>query len=309
MALLDIRNKAYEQPAHKSTTATKSQSRPLLERETVAVPVKAGSADLNVDMQQEAAQQIQVALPFSNNSSTYFPAFAIEFAPESDAKHSYDHEMELLEAYKAANPADISVIESVARVISSQSTSSKLASSASSDMSVDGKRDAVDEAWIGEEYETMDLGMDKLFKKFQKTVAKAPEQCIRFIFGESRYGIKTEPLWYKMDSVQSALSSQSAPPCSLCGGKRVFECQLMPNVLNVLPINTVACAEPVESSSTVVDKKTAVDIQKLHAGMDWGTVLIYSCERDCEAEAGADLTGETLQSFQLMSEFVAVQSE
>jgi pre-rRNA-processing protein TSR4 len=66
----------------------------------------------------------------------------------------------------------------------------------------------------------------------------------------------------------NSASSPMIEKCSICGSPRRFECQLMPNLINVLK-------KPAQSTSP--------DNQ-----MEWGTCLVFTCENDCcmDVEAG-----------------------
>ncbi|XP_018522531.1 programmed cell death protein 2 [Lates calcarifer] len=86
----------------------------------------------------------------------------------------------------------------------------------------------------------------KVFQKFKKKIAPEPHQVVRYSRGGS-------PLWV---SSQHIPSDQDIPPCT-CGAKRVFEFQVMPQLLN----------------SLCVDSKGA--------SIDWGTVAVYTCSASC----------------------------
>ena len=66
------------------------------------------------------------------------------------------------------------------------------------------------------------------------------------------------PFSTRPDPVQErrVYSTAAVDKCGECGGERVFECQLMPNVINVL-------CKGVETQ------------------IEWGTVMVFSCENDC----------------------------
>lgn len=130
----------------------------------------------------------------------------------------------------------------------------------------------------------------------------------------SRYELDGTPLPYSSDSVFLSLfpSSPSSAPaltnvtkaafqppapkrayfpgsdaiakCPICRSKRVFECQLMPNLINVLQ------KEDRDSDSkkgAQTDEERRKTLEKAlreggsDSGMDWGTCLIFSCEKDC----------------------------
>ena len=54
------------------------------------------------------------------------------------------------------------------------------------------------------------------------------------------------------------------PPCENCGAKRVFELQLVPHAITMLEVDELGLD-----------------------GMDWGTIIVGVCERDC-AERGVE---------------------
>ncbi|KAK7202720.1 programmed cell death protein 2 [Myxozyma melibiosi] len=105
--------------------------------------------------------------------------------------------------------------------------------------------------------------IDKVFQKFADTVAENPEQVVR-------YERAAAPLLYsKSDAVARQITSRSAggaysssliPRCSLCGGERVFEFQLMPHAIQVL------------------EESSGVDMLN---GMEWGTIIVATCKQDC----------------------------
>ncbi|KAJ7746916.1 programmed cell death protein 2 [Mycena maculata] len=160
-----------------------------------------------------------------------------------------------------------------------------------------GKGDK-DVSWISEAYENS-LDVDQVFERFTKRVAYEGDQCVR-------YELEGTPLPYASDSVLDSLfplpptppvpvtkavftvmpptkrtyDPSSIPPCPVCKSKRVFECQLMPNLINVLRRD----ADGKDKRLTDEERRTLVE-QELKRGksrgMEWGTCLIFSCSRDC----------------------------
>ncbi|KAH6573268.1 hypothetical protein BASA62_003043 [Batrachochytrium salamandrivorans] len=204
-----------------------------------------------------------------------FPAFQIEFESEPTTEEdTYMHEMSLLQAYRSANPSDAAYFEPNGKQLLSNESFRKT-------------NDNSGNEWLGETYEAMGLGVDKLFKRFQRTVHLASEQCIR-------YSLKGTPLWYKANTTQSELSSGHIPICERCGAKRVFECQLMPNILNILKVDTHVSSRDatplahVSSDFSATTKEedggkikpqteNGAHITSPHfgSGMDWGTVYVF----------------------------------
>lgn len=138
----------------------------------------------------------------------------------------------------------------------------------------DGKGRGVDtphEKFLPEKYEKTSFGSaEKTLVKFQQTVAVTPSQCLR-------YASSTDdaPLKYTSQAEHNP-SSARLPRCEHCGAQRVFEMQLMPALLTVLQVDRpefATCAE-----------QPAEDI-----GLEYGTVLVYSCEQSCQPPGiGAD---------------------
>ena len=89
---------------------------------------------------------------------------------------------------------------------------------------------------------------DKNFKRFQKVVQAAPEQIIRHQRG-------AVPLWVTTDNVPTEI-----PPCQYCGSSRIFEFQIMPQLLSFLNLDSVG------------------------QSVDWGTLAVYTCEKSCDQD-------------------------
>lgn len=136
--------------------------------------------------------------------------------------------------------------------------------------------DEAGETWQGETYEKQHLprGVDKQFKKFTERVECAPAQCVRYAF----HG---QPLFYSMLNQQQ--QQAIAGRCQRCHGPRVFEFQLMPNILSILPTTEYATKEQktvvVENSSGKRDTKAVLD--SWNVGMEFGTILVFVCQKDC----------------------------
>ncbi|XP_067845645.1 programmed cell death protein 2 [Heptranchias perlo] len=88
---------------------------------------------------------------------------------------------------------------------------------------------------------------DQIFNKFKRTTALAPEQVLRYCRGGS-------PLWVSGENIPT---DTDIPNCS-CGAKRVFEFQVMPQLLYQLKVD------------------------RLGESLDWGTLVVYTCEQSCD---------------------------
>jgi len=97
------------------------------------------------------------------------------------------------------------------------------------------------------------------------------------------------------------------PPCEACGGPRAFECQLMPNLINVFratssktsskkapkqtdqerraEVARLLRSEEVATLDTVVSGEGAdtakEDSAAAKGDMEWGTCMVFSCIADC----------------------------
>ncbi|KAK3766943.1 hypothetical protein RRG08_040462 [Elysia crispata] len=87
---------------------------------------------------------------------------------------------------------------------------------------------------------------DQQFLKFKKRIEPEPDQVLRYCRGG-------EPLWI---SAYHKASAEEIPNCS-CGAGRVFEFQVMPQLLNYL------------------------NLDRLGNSLDWGTLCVYTCKDSC----------------------------
>ncbi|GFO10820.1 programmed cell death protein 2 [Plakobranchus ocellatus] len=87
---------------------------------------------------------------------------------------------------------------------------------------------------------------DQQFLKFKKRIEMEPDQVLRYCRGG-------EPLWV---SAHQKPSAEDIPRCC-CGKERVFEFQVMPQLLNYL------------------------NIDHLGNSLDWGTLCVYTCKDSC----------------------------
>ncbi|XP_067900315.1 programmed cell death protein 2 [Heterodontus francisci] len=88
---------------------------------------------------------------------------------------------------------------------------------------------------------------DHIFAKFRRRMALAPDQVLRYCRGGS-------PLWVSGETIPS---TSDIPNCS-CGAKREFEFQVLPQLLNHLKVDC------------------------LGESLDWGTLIVYTCEESCD---------------------------
>ncbi|KAF9511263.1 hypothetical protein BS47DRAFT_1373118 [Hydnum rufescens UP504] len=176
------------------------------------------------------------------------------------------------------------------------------------------------EVWGGESYEPT-KGIDEVFEKFVLRVGQEPQQCIRYdpsgiplpFSAESTYK-RLFPLAHTLppipgtpivvtgtSSLSHTLTTSAAneistkrsydpsilPQCEACGSPRVFECQIMPNLINVFHSSSSKNLAKAKKSQT--DEERRAEVARVLQGggvgkkgdMEWGTCLVFSCLADC----------------------------
>ena len=107
--------------------------------------------------------------------------------------------------------------------------------------------------------EDSEVDVDKAFLKFQKKISREPEQVLRYArVSYEPEGSDPQPLWASNEGKPN--EATDIGPCAACGGRRTFELQVMPQLLNSLGI--------VHSDPDAID---------------WGTLLVYSCIANCSS--------------------------
>ncbi|KAF9413038.1 hypothetical protein BGZ94_000864 [Podila epigama] len=146
-------------------------------------------------------------------------------------------------------------------------------------------------SWGGEAYEKASLpkGVDKAFQKFTERVQAWPDQCVRYDFPGLpllfSYSDATAqqllPPNTKQHSKHTTPSAHRIPRCPACKGPRGFEFQLMPNLLSLLDVTSQKYLSADERAS--LKSRKGADL--FNIGMEWGTILVYSCIDDCFGKA------------------------
>lgn len=137
-----------------------------------------------------------------------------------------------------------------------------------------------------EDKDVFESTIDSTFQKFADRLAQNPDQCIRYEFGgQPLLYSKTDAVGKKLHDVPASGISKVLPRCGNCGAGRVFEVQLTPQAIVELE-----------------EEEGELNLE----GMDWGTVIVGVCERDCCVGVGVDrVDGETAY----VEEWVGVQWE
>ncbi|KAF5393794.1 hypothetical protein D9757_000383 [Collybiopsis confluens] len=174
-----------------------------------------------------------------------------------------------------------------------------------------GRGGGKDISWAFEPYENS-LEVDQVFERFTKRVEYEGEQCIRYELNGTPLPFSSDKIFQSLfptpitdplpvikpdfkvvippRRVYSPYSSPSSPrllsPCPICKGKRIFECQLMPNLINILRDSS----NKSESKKKMSDEERHAAVQKMlkggtEKGMEWGTCMVFSCENDCRVDA------------------------
>ena len=121
----------------------------------------------------------------------------------------------------------------------------------------------------GQDRDVFESSMDAAFQKFADRLTQNPEQAIRYEFrGQPLLCSRADSVGTLLLGGSGALSQEAGvgvttaargmPRCAACGARRVFEVQLCPHAIAEL-----------EADEVSLD------------GMDWATVVVGVCERDC----------------------------
>jgi pre-rRNA-processing protein TSR4 len=94
---------------------------------------------------------------------------------------------------------------------------------------------------------------DRFFLRFQNRCQAHPDQVLRYAWGAKA------PLWVNAEGQMVG----SPPVCEACGAERVFELQLMPQLLFYMN----------------------VDKQQDNTAMDWSSIVVYSCSKSCKTDS------------------------
>jgi len=148
----------------------------------------------------------------------------------------------------------------------------------------------------GEKYEKTPLG-ERFMARFQARIAATPSHVLRYVWDAPS---ETAVLWPSLPPAgapspsSSSSSFKNTPPlnlspppaCSHCGGPRRLEVQILPTVLYGLRVEDYAVvarnSNPPSVGSSPPPMQRGVTQTKLQGGMDFLSLLIFSCEASCE---------------------------
>lgn len=109
----------------------------------------------------------------------------------------------------------------------------------------------------------------KIFLQFQKKVKNNPDQILRYSRGN-----ENALLWLSLQN-----QPESIPPCDNCGGKRIFEFEILPQLLYYLGVH----------------KNNALE------SLDWGALVGYTCQNSCSPPQGKAYITEFIWVHQIPS--------
>ncbi|TPX59966.1 hypothetical protein SpCBS45565_g07613 [Spizellomyces sp. 'palustris'] len=273
-SLIPLNNEENEESDIDNTRSTIDPSADAPTMEDSEDPVTALSAQFKESLAITDLAETKTAW----SRAPTFPGYPLEFAPEPGNDASYEHEMHLLASYKQL------------------------------EKDLGGAEGTDSLTWSGEGYEKVrPKYYNKSFKRFQRIVEEEPEQLAVLrrvkIF---RYAFNGQPVFYRDDDISESLQTKGPPPCPRCNGRRVFEFQLMPMILSLLPTEQLVPRRASgDAKGRVEGKATNLSsfLERYAAGMDWGTVLVYSCMRDCEERKQRD------SNVSYSEEYIVVQVE
>eukprot|EP00054_Salpingoeca_dolichothecata_P023867 m.160708 g.160708 ORF g.160708 m.160708 type:complete len:349 (+) comp24829_c0_seq26:3-1049(+) len=110
----------------------------------------------------------------------------------------------------------------------------------------------VDKHVTEKDMDSIENKIDMTLATFRERIDREPTQVLRFCRTGSPLFIGT----------QDQPDQDSIPSCPLCHSPRIFEFQIMPQVLNHLKLN-----ESIQSHS-----------------FDWGVLAVYTCEKSCDIQ-------------------------
>ncbi|KAJ6020644.1 hypothetical protein N7540_006148 [Penicillium herquei] len=112
--------------------------------------------------------------------------------------------------------------------------------------------------------------LDKAFMKFSTRLSHNPEQVLRYEYrGTALLSSYVDEVGKRLHPEHSAgrvttTGGGHMPRCEYCGAERVFEFQLVPHAISVLE-----------------DGREGVGLGKDDSGMEWSTIIMGVCAKDC----------------------------
>ncbi|KAF8739012.1 RhoGAP protein, partial [Rhizoctonia solani] len=179
------------------------------------------------------------------------------------------------------------------------------------------------EMWDLEQYERSS-DEDPVFQRFAQRISEQGTQCIRYELGGTPLPFHTDDVYKKLfppapiapgtqvpvagpqPVSKPTYDPKAIPTCEHCKSRRIFECQLMPNVLNLLKKPSPKAKQSATEAEEARKKLVAAALGgQGGVGMEWGTCMVFACEKDCcdgretwrEEEDAAPLQSELRPAF------------
>jgi len=131
---------------------------------------------------------------------------------------------------------------------------------------------------------------DAAFQHFADVLAQNPEQVLRYDFaGPPLLYSRRDAVGRRFSPAAAGAPSLGIPRCVRCGAARVFEVQLTPYA--------------------IVELESGEDAAEVGEGMEWGTVIVGVCERDCGGSGSGSGGGEEEWGGEYLEEWAGVQWE
>ena len=183
------------------------------------------------------------------------------------------------------------------------------------DSESDDDDDNADPSWKDEQWERLlRKGVDEVFDKYVRRLEAAEDgrsQVLRYELGGCPLPYSGQSDLFKKLFPKAPVPSRPEdeddldlttyydpspiPRCS-CGAKRVFELQLVPSLISILSLDSLSSTGERSkggSKSKQTEEQRKKELARLAAGeagqkdgeaseMEWGSVLVFGCEADCE---------------------------
>lgn len=302
-----------------------------------AAPAPAAAAPITNDRNEEEREEEEYSDEEESEEESESERLAEELALKSDLASTSTSPTSLWVESSTRYPA--LYLNTIPEPSSSSTSSSKKLSpsEAAAIKSAPGLDDEEIKGFAKEGYEKMLLdGIDSTFERFLKRVEVEPRQAVRYEFGGEPVAFHAKGrvfdlLWPKEKKVKAGegvavtkgqfkqgepapgervFSARAVPPCEVCGAVRVFEAQLMPNLINLLKADRIQKADgslDSDTSAAPQDTKSAIE-QALgrrlpnsegkkegqeeafdaRSGLVWSTAFVFVCSQDCVGNKGEE---------------------
>ncbi|XP_049851181.1 programmed cell death protein 2-like isoform X2 [Schistocerca gregaria] len=111
---------------------------------------------------------------------------------------------------------------------------------------------------------------DPVLVEFQSIVSIEPKQVLRYTDSKKR-----GPIWVQ---TKGQIDPKSVPKCELCGSPRIFELQIMPQLVYYLKVEKMVR-------------------QSHETELDWGTLVIYTCQKSCDLDTFGSSSGAYVSEY------------